>query len=155
MVEPMLKQYMDILFLSTTLPSQSESMYPSNTTPPSEEYLIPYPTMPWRYLSTCFAAIQCMCLGLDINLLKEFIAKHISSLVCTKYINDPLSCRYIVGSIGFYLGFVSCIFSRFDTFGVAMELQSIIPNLCSTSTIYFPCERNISSDHCHTSRLKK
>ena len=36
-----------------------------------------------------------------------------------------------------------------------MDLQSIIPNLWSISTVYFPCPRKISSDSCHTSNPKK
>ena len=39
--EPKLKQYPEVLFRSTMLQPQSESVYPSNKTPPLEAYLSP------------------------------------------------------------------------------------------------------------------
>ena len=40
---------------------------------------------------------------------------------------------------------------RFDAIGVAMALQTIIPNLFKISTAYFPCSIEIPSVLFHTS----
>ena len=43
----------------------------------------------------------------------------------------------------------------FDAIGVAIALQSIIPNLFSIFTAYFPCPRKIPSALYHTSIPRK
>ena len=55
--EPRLKQHPDVLFLSVVHPAQSESINPCNFKSHSESYRRPYPTVPRKYLSTCFTAI--------------------------------------------------------------------------------------------------
>jgi hypothetical protein len=55
-VDPKLKQHPKVLFLSTSLHAQSESVYPYNPTSPPETYLRPYPIIPRKYLNTCFVA---------------------------------------------------------------------------------------------------
>lgn len=81
--------------------------------------------------------------------------KQIFGLVFTRYIKDPISFLYIVVSTKSESEAISLSFFRFDTMGVVMDLQSIIPNLRKISIAYFPCERKISSDLYHTSNPKK
>ena len=88
----------DVLFLSIAPPTQSESAYPCNFTSLSETYLSLYPIVPFKYLNTCFVAIKCTCLGSTMYWLKVFTTKHISNLLLTRYIKDPIICLYIVGS---------------------------------------------------------
>jgi hypothetical protein len=64
---PKMKQHLKVLFISTTLHAQSESIYPYNLTSPPESYLRPYPIVPHRYLNTCFVATQWKCLGSTIK----------------------------------------------------------------------------------------
>jgi hypothetical protein len=56
-VDPKMKQHHEVLFVSISLPSQSESEYPCNFTPSPTKYLKPYPTMTYKHMSTFFAAI--------------------------------------------------------------------------------------------------
>ena len=58
MADPKVKQQPDVLFRSTTILAESTSAYRCNLVSTPEAYLRPYPTVPRRYLSTCFAAIQ-------------------------------------------------------------------------------------------------
>jgi hypothetical protein len=83
-VDPKMKQHHEVLFLSSALPAQYESKYPCRFTPSPPRYLNPYSTLPLKYLSTCFAAIQCTCLSSTMNWLKVFKEKHISGLVLIK-----------------------------------------------------------------------
>jgi hypothetical protein len=100
-----------------------------------------------------FFATNCTCLCSTMYRLNVFTTKHISILVLTKYIKDLINYLYIVGSTKYeYESLKSFIFI---TIGVAMDLQSIILNLCRISTIYFPWLRKISSGLYHTSNPKK
>jgi hypothetical protein len=123
-VDLKLKQHLEVLFLSVALRSLSKSVYPCNFTSPSPRYLTPYFIVPLKYLSTCFASTQCSFLGSTMNYLKVFIAKHIFGLVLTKYIKEPISCLYNVGSTNFESDVVA--FFRLLIMGVAIGLQSSI-----------------------------
>ena len=58
MADPKVEQQPDVLFQSTTLPSQSASTYPCKLKSTLEAYLRPYPLVLCRYLNTCFIDIQ-------------------------------------------------------------------------------------------------
>jgi hypothetical protein len=75
-VDPKLKQHLEVLFLFVALSTQSEFEFPCNFTSPSPKYLKPYSSVPLKYLSTCFAATQCSYLSSTMNGLKVFTAKH-------------------------------------------------------------------------------
>jgi hypothetical protein len=92
-----MKKHLEVLFLSIALPTQSESIYPYSLTPSPPRYLRPYSIVPLKYLSTCFATTQCTYLGSTMNWLKVFTTKHISGMVLTKYIKEPISL-YNLGS---------------------------------------------------------
>ena len=96
MVDPKLKQHPLVLFLSTALPDQSESVYPCSLSPFSEVYLRSYPTVPFKYLRMCFAAIQSFMSKFDHELVQHAYCK--TSVGFTRYIKDPISYLYIVGS---------------------------------------------------------
>jgi hypothetical protein len=76
-----------------------------------------------------------------MNWLKVLTAKKIFFLVLTRYIKDPISFLYIVGSTKSESEAESLNFFRFVIMGVAMDLQSIIPNLLKISTVYFPLSK--------------
>jgi hypothetical protein len=63
MEDPKVKQQPYVLFWSIALLAQSTSEYPYNLMSTLEAYLRPYPTVPCRYLNTCFIVIQCVCFG--------------------------------------------------------------------------------------------
>ena len=79
--------------------------------------------------------------------------KHMSDLVLTRYIKDLINYVYIVGSTKYEDESLKRFI--FITIGFAMDLHSIILNLCRISKIYFPWLRKISFDLCHTSNPKK
>jgi hypothetical protein len=58
MDDPKVKQQPDVLFRSIVLLAQSASTYPRKLKSTLEAYLRPYPSVPRRYLNTCFATIQ-------------------------------------------------------------------------------------------------
>jgi hypothetical protein len=126
-VDPNLKQHLEVLFLTAALLSQLESVYSCNFTSPSPRYLRPYSTVPLKYLSTCFATTQCSCHGYTMNSLKVFTAKHISALVLTKYIKEAINCLYNMGSTNSEFEVVP--FFRLVIMGVAIGLLSFIRNL--------------------------
>jgi hypothetical protein len=88
-----------------------------------------------------------------MNWLKVLTTKKVSDSVLTKYINEPINCLYIVGSTKSESEAPS--FFRLVIISVFMDLPSIISNLLSISTTYFPCPRKILPDYCHTSNPKK
>ena len=94
--DPMLKQHPLVFFLSTALLAQSESVYLCRFSPSSAVYLRPYPTVPFKYTRMCFAAIQSIMSKLDHELAQCTFCK--TSAGFTRYIKDPISCLYIVGS---------------------------------------------------------
>lgn len=65
--DPKLKQHAKVLFLSTTLPYQSNFVSPYSCTPPLMIYLKTYSIVSHKYLSTGFTATQCTLLGFTIN----------------------------------------------------------------------------------------
>jgi hypothetical protein len=87
--EPRQKQYPDVLFWSTALPIQSESVKQHTSTGCVSETI--------RYiLSNISTAIMCISLGSHMNQLRAFIA---TGQVLVKYIKDPISCLYMMGII--------------------------------------------------------
>ena len=76
-----------------------------------------------------------------------------SGLVCTRYIKDPMICRYTVGSSGSEPVTWSWSFFKLEIICVLMYLQFILPKLRSTSITYEPCERDISPDFCQNFKL--
>ena len=153
--EPRLKQHLEVLFLSAVHLAQSESVNPCDFKSHSESYRRPYPTVPRKYLSTCFAAIQWIYLGSHMNWLRAFTAKQIFGLVFVRFIKDPINWRYMVGSIKFESEAESLNFFKFASIGVAMDLQSNIPNLFSIFMEYFPWPRKTFFCLYHTSNPKK
>ena len=144
-IDPKLKQHLEVLFLFDPLPSQSESVYPCNFTSPFPRHLSSYSTVPLKYLSACFAATQFSCLGFTMNWVKLFTAKHILGLVLARYIKEPITCLYNVQSnISEYevVTFILVII------GVPMVLQSFIRNLFRILIAYLPFPRKISLDLC-------
>jgi len=93
-VDPNMKQRHEVLFRSVVLPTQFESIYPYNLTPSPPRHLRPYSMIHLKYLSTCFTATQCTCLGSTMNWLKVFTSKHIFDMFFVKYIKEPISCLY-------------------------------------------------------------
>ena len=72
-----------------------------------------------------------------MNWLKELIVKLMSGRVLTRYMSDPVSWRYNVGSNSSELD--ASIFLQLVTIrGVDMGLQSSILNLFKILTAYFP-----------------
>ena len=72
-----------------------------------------------------------------------------SGLVFVRYIKDPIICRYIIASI--VSDEASLNRFKFNAIGVAIAVQSIIPDLFGISTTYFPYPREIPSAFYHTS----
>ena len=138
MEDPKAKQHPKVLFLSTALPAQSESIYSCHIISILEVYLRPCRTVSRKYLNTCFTTIQCVYLSWLINWLSALTAQQIFGLVLTKYINDPISYLYRVGSISSESEEDTNSFFIFITIGVAMGLQFSIPNFFNISTMYFP-----------------
>jgi hypothetical protein len=72
-----------------------------------------------------FASIQCSCMGSTWNWLKVFTVKQISGRVFTRYITT----QSIIGiGTGLLHQNMSLVLLLFVVIGVAMDLQSIIPN---------------------------
>ena len=59
-------------------------------------YLRLYPTVPFKYPRMCFAAIQMFMSKLDHELARRAYCK--TSVGFSRYIKDPISYLYIVGS---------------------------------------------------------
>ena len=64
-----------------------------------------------------------------------------SNMVLAKYMKDLINYMYIVGSTKYEDKSLRIFI--FITIGVAMDLQSIILNICRISTVYFPWLRKI------------
>ena len=75
------------------------------------------------------------------GLTRVLTAKKISGLVLTKYMRDPMSCLYKVGSTS--LSSDASIIFQLVIMGVDMGLQSCILNLFRISIAYLPCPRKI------------
>jgi hypothetical protein len=87
-----------------------------------------------------------------MNRLRLFTAYCMSCQARVKYIKDPISCLYKVGSTKSDPESESCSFFRLATIGVYILLQFIIPNLFNMSIACFPCDRKILFGFCQTSK---
>jgi len=74
-------------------------------------------------------------------------------LVLTRYISNPISCLYKVGSTSLPLEVF--IFLQLVMIGIAIGRQSYILNLFRISDAYLPWPRKISPSYCQTSNPKK
>ena len=101
----------------------------------------------------CFATIQCTLQGSTMNWLKELTAKLMSGHVLTRYMSDPISWQYNVGSNLFDPD--ASIFLLLETRGMDIGLQSAILNLFKISTAYFPCPMKKHSSLYQTSKSRK
>ena len=120
LAEPRQKQYPDVLFWSTALPIQSESVKQHTSTGCVSETI--------RYiLSNISTAIMCISLGSHMNQLRAFIA---TGQVLVKYIKDPKSCLYMMGIIESDFESESFSFFRLAIIRVDILLLFIMPNLC-------------------------
>ena len=151
--DPTLKQYPEVLFLSTELPAQFASVHPQSPMSSSRVYFNPYSIMPRMYLIIWLAVDQCTLFGYTKNGLRALPAKQISCLVLTRYMRDPISCLYKVGSTS--LSYDASIFFQLEIMGVDMILQSYILNLFKIFVVYLPCPRNIYPSFYHTSNPKR
>ena len=91
------KQHPEVLFYQKhNLPNQNQCNLSISLHPPAynPEH---NPLPPYKYRKMCFAATQCTLLGSHMNWLIVLTAKHISGLVLTKYIKEPIHCLYKVG----------------------------------------------------------
>jgi len=81
MEEPKLKKHPEVLFLSITLPAQSESTYPCNLMSVLEAYLRAYPIVPRKYLKTFFASTHCICFFWLVNWLSALLVRKVGVLI--------------------------------------------------------------------------
>jgi len=89
-LEPMLKQYLEVLFMSSTDPAQSLSENPYNLNSWHFSNLTPKSIVPLIYLSILFAAIKCISLAQCINRERRLTTNSISGLVAMRYIKHPI-----------------------------------------------------------------
>jgi len=65
--DPMLKQYLEVLFLSTELPTQSAFVYRHSLTSSLRVYFNPYLIVLRTYLKMCLVVVQCTLFGSTMN----------------------------------------------------------------------------------------
>lgn len=124
-------------FLSSTSPHQLESVYPTSC------HFFPSSVagnkmsqlkVPLRYLSILFMVARWDSFGLCINLLTIPTLYDRSGLVWQRYLNDPISILYYVGSTSYVFG--SFVIYNLVSVDVEVALHSSISNLLSISLAY-------------------